>query len=67
MNRVANAEKDPATGNDTAISPKAWTVQNSTAPIRMNEMSSDAGPPVANACPDPINNPVPDVMSALLT
>lgn len=60
INRVANAENDPATGNVTAISASACTVQNSTDPIKMNAIRSDAGPPVASAEPEPINNPVPE-------
>jgi hypothetical protein len=28
----------------------------------MKEIKSDAGPPVARAAPDPINNPVPEAI-----
>lgn len=59
MKRVANAEKLPATGKVTAISPNAWTVQNRTAPIKINASKRDAGPPVARADPDPMKSPVP--------
>jgi hypothetical protein len=62
MKRVAKAEKDPATGKVTAISPRAWTVQKRMAPITMNEINSDAGPPVARAEPEPIKSPVPEVI-----
>jgi hypothetical protein len=58
-NRVEYAEKEPATGKRTAISPSAWTVQYNIIPIRLKAMSSDAGPPFDNALPDPTNRPVP--------
>ena len=45
INRVEYAEKEPATGNKTAISPKAWTVQYNITPIRQKAISRDAGPP----------------------
>jgi hypothetical protein len=56
---VAKALKDPATGKVTAISPKACTVQNKTAPIKIYEIRRDAGPPCASAAPEPMNKPVP--------
>jgi hypothetical protein len=59
QNRVENAEKDPATGKMTAISPNACTVQYTTNPIRTKAIRSDAGPPTASAWPEPINKPVP--------
>lgn len=59
MNLVANVENEPATGNVTAISPSAWTVQNKTPPMSKNAINREAGPPVLKADPDPINNPVP--------
>ena len=47
-------------GKATASSPKAWTVQNNMTPINPYAMISDAGPPVANAEPDPTKRPVPE-------
>lgn len=61
--RVENAENDPATGNNTAISPSAWTVQYSMTPIRPNAMSSEAGPPASRALPEPTKRPVPRLVS----
>lgn len=58
-NLVEYAEKEPATGNITAISPSAWTVMNIIMPIRMYAIRIEAGPPVARARPVPINRPVP--------
>src|SRR5438045_1359082 len=57
--RVEKAEKEPATGKSTAISPRACTVQYSITPIRMKAMRSDAGPPPCRAFPEPTNKPVP--------
>ena len=45
--RVEYAEKEPATGKMTAISPSAWTVQNNITPIMLKPMRRDAGPPWA--------------------
>ena len=47
INRVEYAEKDPATGNKTASSPSACTVQYSIIPIREKHMSIEAGPPAS--------------------
>lgn len=58
-NLVEYAANEPATGNVTAISPRAWTVQKSIIPISPKAMIRDAGPPFANAEPLPTNNPVP--------
>ena len=57
--RVEYAENEPATGNSTAISPSAWTVQYNMIPIREKAMSSEAGPPWARALPEPTKRPVP--------
>lgn len=57
--RVEYAEKEPATGNRTAISPSACTVQYNMMPMTQKAIVSDAGPPVANEEPEPTNSPVP--------
>jgi len=36
-------------------------VQNNMIPMRLNEMTSDAGPPCARALPEPTKRPVPDI------
>lgn len=59
MKRVEYAENDPATGNRTDISPKAWTVQYSIIPTIRKDMSTDAGPAFESALPEPIKRPVP--------
>src|ERR1700733_13412644 len=43
----------------TANSPRAWTVQYSMIPINEKAMTSEAGPPVDRALPDPTKSPVP--------
>jgi hypothetical protein len=57
--RVAQEENEPAMGNMTANSPKAWHVQYNMAPTMENASSRDAGPPAASALPDATNSPVP--------
>ncbi len=42
---VEYAANEPATGNKTAISPRAWIVQNSINPTNANAMRTFAGPP----------------------
>ena len=59
--RVEYAEKDPETGKTTAISPRAWTVQNIMIPIIPKAMTSDAGPPVERAAPEVTKRPVPAI------
>jgi hypothetical protein len=59
MNRLEKTAKDPATGNTTASSPRACTVQNNMIPMRPYAMTRDAGPPLARAEPEPTNKPVP--------
>lgn len=57
--RVEKAENDPATGNRTAISPRAWTVEYIMTPIMAKAMRTEAGPPSASDFPEPTNRPVP--------
>jgi hypothetical protein len=58
-NRVEYAEKDPATGNNTANSPSACTVQYNIIPIREKHKRTEPGPPVWRAFPDATKRPVP--------
>jgi len=58
-NRVEYAEKDPATGNKTANSPRACTVQYNMTPMMAKAMRSEPGPPVARALPEATKRPVP--------
>ena len=37
-------------------------MQKRMAPMTMNEISRDAGPPVARAEPEPIKSPVPEAV-----
>lgn len=57
--RVAHEEKDPAMGNTTASSPRAWQVQYMEMPAAANASKSDAGPLVAKAAPLVTKSPVP--------
>ena len=57
--RVAQEEKEPAIGNMTASSPRAWHVQYNMAPTMEKASKRDAGPPAASALPDATNSPVP--------
>lgn len=57
--RVAHDENDPAIGNRTANSPRAWQVQYNIIPTMLNAMSNDAGPPDAKAFPEATKRPVP--------
>jgi hypothetical protein len=60
-NRVAQEEKEPATGYMTANSPKAWQVKYSIKPTKEKAKRSDAGPPSAKARPEATKRPVPIV------
>lgn len=62
MNRLEYTAKAPAIGKATASSPSAWTVQYNMIPIRVVAMTSEAGPPVASAEPEPTKRPEPDGM-----
>jgi len=62
-NLVEKAEKDPATGRRTAISPRACTVQYNMIPISEKAMSREAGPPAARALPEATKRPVPSMWS----
>lgn len=59
LHLVLYAEKLPATGNETAISPKACIVQYIMIPTMLNAITKLAGPPCASAFPLPTNRPVP--------
>lgn len=59
INRVEYAENEPATGNSTANSPRACTVQYNIIPMRLKHMSNDAGPPCDRDCPDATKRPLP--------
>lgn len=65
-NLVEKAEKEPATGNTTASSPRAWTVQYSITPMNVYAIKTDAGPPRKSALPEATNRPVPGVDHAML-
>ena len=65
-NRLEYAENDPATGNNTAISPRACTTAYSIIPRLQYEMTSAAGPPTASAEPEPTKRPVPRGMIRLV-
>jgi hypothetical protein len=45
-NLVEYDEKEPATGNTTANSPRAWTVQYNMIPIKVYAKRTEAGPPI---------------------
>jgi hypothetical protein len=59
IKRVEYAENEPATGNSTASSPRACTVQYSIMPTSTKQISSEAGPPCARDLPDVTKRPVP--------
>lgn len=59
MNLVEYAENEPAMGNTTANSPRAWTVQYNIMPTKMKHISNDPGPPSARDFPDATKSPVP--------